>query len=539
MKNLYKLTFLSSMLVLAYSCTDLEETLEDELTTEFSDDGVSVIEGATAGGIQPPGSLLGAYGGVRAGTAGHGSYYSVQTVSSDEMAIGQKGGDWFDGGIWLRMHRHTVGSANGPLNDTWNNAFNGIGQANTALAGSLSPNETAQARTIRAYQYFRLMDLFGRVKIVTSTDTGANSSVPQSERSEVFAFVESELLAALGIPAVTASMDLSGSDLGTASDPYIINQYAVLGILAKLYLNAEVYTGTPRYEEAEWAASYIIDNGPYQLCADGCSVPNLAKRPDVEEDPDNLEGYAAIFAPNNQFNPEMIWSIYYDAVSAGGMNFSQMNMHYSSQLTYSLDQQPWNGYQVLEEFYNSYDDDDLRKEANFLAGPQTDFSGNALLDFAADDDDLVVNYTPAINELEPNSERESGTRAKKFSFQLFGRQEMNNDYPIVRLGDVHLMRGEARARAAGDWSLSLDDVNAIRDRAGLEGLDSIDADTFFEERGKEMFQEGSRRTDRIRFGKWGESWWEKTNSDSFRTIFPIPQEQINASEGTLTQNPGY
>jgi len=221
------------------------------------------------------------------------------------------------------------------------------------------------------------------------------------------------------------------------------------------------------------------------------------------------------------------------------MNFVQMNLHYSTQLTYALDQQPWNGYQVLEEFYNSYEAGDARKEANFLVGPQKDFGGNALLDFAADDDDLVVDYTPAINELEPNSLRQSGTRAKKFSFQLFGRQEMNNDYPVMRLGQIHLIRGEARARAAGDWSLSLPDINAIRDRAGVSALGSIDAQGFFDERGREMFAESSRRTDRIRFGKWGESWWEKTNSDAFRILFPIPQPQIDASSGSLTQNPGY
>jgi len=535
MNHLIKLTFLLSTLFLVYSCTDLEEVLEDELTSEFSDDGVSVIEGATDGGVQPPGALIASYNGVRNGSANHGSYYSVQTVSSDEMAIGQKGGDWFDGGVWLRMHRHTVGSANGNLNDTWNNAYSGIGEVNLALAGSLNPSELAQAKTIRAFHYWRLLDLFGRVKLITTSGGDA----PQSTRADVFNFVESELLDVLGISAVTNSMDLSGSDLGVSPEPYIINQFAALGLLAKLYLNAEVYTGSTYYQEADWAASYIIDNGPYQLCGVGCSVPNLAKRPAVASDPDDLEGYAAVFAPNNQFNPEMIWSIYYDQVGAGGMNFVQMNLHYSTQLTYALDQQPWNGYQVLEEFYNSYEAGDARKEANFLVGPQKDFGGNALLDFAADDDDLVVDYTPAINELEPNSLRQSGTRAKKFSFQLFGRQEMNNDYPVMRLGQIHLIRGEARARAAGDWSLSLPDINAIRDRAGVSALGSIDAQGFFDERGREMFAESSRRTDRIRFGKWGESWWEKTNSDAFRILFPIPQPQIDASSGSLTQNPGY
>jgi hypothetical protein len=116
---------------------------------------------------------------------------------------------------------------------------------------------------------------------------------------------------------------------------------------------------------------------------------------------------------------------------------------------------------------------------------------------------------------------------------------MNNDYPIFRLGQVHLIRAEARARAANDWSLAEPDVTALRDRVGLGPLPSITADSFLAERGREMFMESSRRTDLIRFGKWSDSWWEKTNSDAFRTVFPIPQDQINASGGTLTQNPGY
>jgi len=128
---------------------------------------------------------------------------------------------------------------------------------------------------------------------------------------------------------------------------------------------------------------------------------------------------------------------------------------------------------------------------------------------------------------------------KKFSFEVLGRPNMNNDYPIVRLGDVHLIRGEARARAAGDWNLSLPDVNALRARAGVAPLGTIDADEFLAERGREMFQESSRRTDLIRFGLFDSTWWEKTNTDAFRSLMPIPINQINASDGTLTQNPGY
>lgn len=527
MKRFIKLT-LASLALMAFSCTDLEDELEDSLTEEFNVEGVSTGSGSAGG------PLLSSFARLRNGSATSGGFFVQSEVTSDEMAVPQKGGDWFDGGIWINWHRHNWDAT--ITGGAWNDAYGGIGECNIALdGGELDANQTAQIRALRAYFYYRLLDLFGRVKIVTAP----GSDAPQSERIEVFNFVESEILAALGIPAVTASLDLSGSALNTDISPYRINQYAALGILAKLYLNAEVYTGTARYQEADWAATYILDNSPYQLCAEGCTAPNRAKRPEVESDPTTLEGYAAVFAPDNANNPEIIWSIEYAAVGAGGMNFQHMTLHGPSQLTYALDNAPWNGFITLEEFYNSYEDGDLRKQANFLVGPQTDFSGAPLIDFAADDDDLQVNYTPQVNELEPNALRQAGARLKKFSFSVLGRNDMDNDYPVVRLGDVHLMRAEARARAASDWSLALPDVNALRDRAGVGPLASIDADSFLAERGREMFQESSRRNDLIRFGKFQDPWWEKTNSEAFRNLMPIPLDQINASDGTLTQNPGY
>ena len=530
MKRFFKLALFSTVLIV-FSCTDLDDPLEGSLTEEFTVEGVS-----TGGDGGASGPLLAPFGRLRNGGAGNTGFFATQSVTGDDMSVPQKGGDWFDGGIWIQLHRHTWDAAHERIGEAWNDAYGGIGECNIALdGGTLDANQTAQVRALRGYFYWRLLDLFGRVKIVTTPGGDA----PQSERTAVFDFVESELLASLGIPAVTASMDLSGSDLGTEINNYRINQYAALGILAKLYLNAEVYTGTPRYQEADWAATYILDNSPYVLCADGCVTPNSARRPDVASDPEELEGYAAIFAPTNENNPEIIFAIEYSSVGGGGMNFAQMTLHGPSQLTYGLDAAPWNGFSVLEVFYNSFEVGDLRKEASFLVGPQTDFSGNDLIDFAADDDDLQVVYTPQINELEPNAIREAGARMKKFSFEVLGRQDMNNDYPIVRLGDVHLLRAEARARAAGDWNLSLPDVNALRERAGVAPFTSIDADGFLAERGREMFQESSRRIDLIRFGKFQDSWWEKTNSDSFKSLMPIPIAQINASDGSLTQNPGY
>jgi len=529
-KFIILLTLLFSMLLIT-ACTDLEENLVGDVTNDISIAGIS-----TGGGGGGGGPLAGAFGKLRDGSAGHFGHYSIQELTTDEMVIGAKGGDWFDGGILIQLHQHTYDPTNGMFNNSWNQAYGGINACNELIAGGgLDANGNAQVRGLRAYFYLRLMDMFGNVKIITAPGADA----PQSSRQEVFNFVESELLSILGVNSISSGMDLSGSALGLDANAYRLNLYGALGIISKLYLNAEVYTGTAKYSEADIAASYIIDSGAYQLCDAGCTVANLGKRPAVDSDPAELEGYAAVFAANNQGNPEHIFTIEYDEVTATGMNFAMMNLHYSSQFTYNFDAQPWNGYATLEEFYNSYEAGDKRKANNFLAGPQTDFGGSAILDFAADDDDIVLNYTPQINELAPNYQREAGARPSKFSYKLLGRAEMDNDYPILRLGQVYLIRGEARARAAGDWSLAASDVNVVRARAGVGAMTSITADSFLAERGREMFAESVRRTDMIRFGAYNGTWWEKSASPEHVNIFPIPFDALQAANGTLTQNPGY
>ena len=530
MKNI-KSILLSSLLVVAASCTDLEEDLIGDIVTDVNTEGVAVGGGGGGGD-----AISGAFNQLLStGTANHGGYWSIQSVSSDEMAVTAKGGDWYDGGIWVDMHRHTFTPANGPINSAWTQQYAGIAECNNTLAGSLDANQTAQVRVLRAFFYYRLLDLYGNVKIVTSP----GQDPAQSSRADVFAFVESELLDALGIGAVTGSMDLSGSALNTDMNPYRVNQSAAMGLLAKLYLNAEVYTGTPRYQEAADAASYVIDNSGNVLADDSYSIPNLGQRPAVATDPEDLTGYAAVFAPNNEDNPEMIWSVPYDESTGGGMNYSQMTLHYSSQFTWNLESQPWNGYSALEDFYNSYEAGDKRKTANFIQGLQLDYGGSTVLDFAASDGDIELNYTSDINELEPDASRKGGARLGKFSFKQFGRNDMSNDYPIIRLGDMYLIRAEGLARAAADWSLALPDVNTIRARAGVSALATIDADEFLAERGREMFMEVTRRQDLIRFGKFDDPWWEKTNNDAHKALFPIPTEQLQAAGGSLTQNPGY
>jgi hypothetical protein len=542
----YNKLFLGLFSVFAFvvACTDLEEDLVGDFTESLTVPGVSVDVSETDGSSQAVQDQIGAaFEKLRNGTAGHNDYWSIQTVSSDEMQVGQKGGDWYDGGIWLDMHRHEYTPASGPLTNTWNTQYNAISEINSNLAKSgLTANEVAQLKVLRAFFHWRLMDVFGNVKIITSV----GSDAPQSSRADVFAFVESEILEALGVSAITAEMDLTNSDLSTNPKKYRINQYAAVGLLSRIYLNAEVYAGTPRYADAATAAGWVIDNGPYELTSEAnSSVKNLAQRVGVSTDPENLVGYPAMFAPNNQDNVELIWTVPFDSNKGGGMNFHMMGLHQPSQFAFNFDSQPWNGYQTLEAFYNSYEDGDVRKKSNFLVGQQYSYSGLPLSDWAADDYNpdgtkhLPLNYTPEINELAPNSIRQSGARMYKFSHAQFERNDKSNDFPILRLSEMYLNRAEGLARAAGDWSLALADVNIIRERAKVSTYSSITAAEFLAERGREFYQESHRRTDLIRFGKYNDAWFEKSASADYKTLMPIPTDAIIASSGSLKQNPGY
>ena len=154
-------------LLFAVSCTNLDEDLPGSATSPFTVDVPNTT--FNGGGPGPADALAAAFGRLRdAGSANHGGYWSVQSVSSDEMAVTQKGGDWYDGGIWIDMHRHTYGPASGPVNDAWNQQYNAIAVCNELLASNLGENEQAQLRVLRAFLYYRLMDLFGNVKIVTA-----------------------------------------------------------------------------------------------------------------------------------------------------------------------------------------------------------------------------------------------------------------------------------------------------------------------------------------------------------------------------------
>ena len=494
-KYISKICLLIPVVLMLGSCWELDQEVLDGVTQEEVSNStdpilIDVLRSS-------------AYSRIVGSWGGHNSIWSIYEVASDEMAIAQKGADWQDGGEWLRMHRHQWNPTEGSFNNSWVYCFTAVGEINNLIVGYRDVELlTAELRVLRSLVYLWLIDSFGNVPILDENTSG--SSIPNSSRQEVFDFIETTIL---------ENMDL----LPKADTKTFVNYYTAQAILAKLYLNAEVYTGTPRWADAEAAADEVINSGVYSLSTN----------------------YFANFATRNDGSTENIMTLPYDENNATGFNIGQMTLHYLSQETFELQVQPWNGYASLEEFYNKYDEEDVRID-NFLVGPQFSADGDRLSDVSAeanDPDGPPLTFTPEINQLAPNALRQSGARIGKFEFAPGAGQELSNDYPLLRLGDIILIKAEAAFRQ-GNTSVALDQINLIRTRAEMPPFAALTLDDILEERAREMFGEASRRTDLIRFGRWNEPWWEKGQSEPFRNLFPIPQIQLT-NNGNLVQNPGY
>ncbi|GMQ26238.1 RagB/SusD family nutrient uptake outer membrane protein [Algoriphagus sp. oki45] len=494
-KSVKKICLVLPVVFAMGACQELEQEVLDGVTADdiANSTNPNLIDVLKASAYS---RIVGSWG-------GHNSIWSINEVASDELAIPQKGADWEDGGQWLRMHRHLWNPSEESFNNSWAYCYSAIGEINNLIIAY--PDVTAltsELKVLRALIYMWLIDSFGNVPIIDENSTGGNPS--NSSRAEVFSFIESSIL---------DNIDA----LPEEGSKYYINYFTAKAMLARLYINAEIYTGTQRWADAEAAADEVINSGNYSLTSN----------------------FFANFGERNNGSTENILTLPYDQNNAGGFNLAQMTLHYLSQNTYNLQEQPWNGYASLEEFYNSFDDNDARKNS-FLVGPQFSSDGSRLLDISVepgDPDGEPLTFTPEINMLAPNAFRQAGVRVGKFEFASGAASSLNNDYPLFRLGEIILIKAEAALRQ-GKTADALAAVNQIRTRAGMPAYSSITLDELFDEIGREMFAEANRRTAQIRFGKWSQPWWEKDQSAAFRVLFPIPLNQINANPN-LTQNPGY
>ena len=377
----------------------------------------------------------------------------------------------------------------------------------------------------------------------------AEATPPTKPRKEVYAAVVSNLEAAM--PKLSKAVD--GSTYGR------MNFYAGQTLLAKLYLNAEVYSGSAQWDKAISACNAVINSGEYAI----------------------ESNYFANFNVENSGSGEFIFAIPYDEVFYGGFNLIVRSLHYGSQATYDLTAQPWNGFCTLEEFYNSYDENDLRRgdvgtvdgpatnRGNFIAGYQYKLGGGLVTDDGAETEDpdgkplnlgSIGSGGPQINELGPQAFRQAGVRIGKWEVEIGGNPgSMSNDYAVFRYADVLLMKAEALWRK-GKEGEALILVNQIRSRAGVPDLTTLNGPVSFDmdagdiaggellnEIGREMFAENHRRQDLIRWGLFTdiEKWvipynnpGDKVVSGDHTTLFPIHRDKLDANSN-LQQNPGY
>jgi hypothetical protein len=510
-----------ALCALAPACTDLTEVPQSAITPEnFYRNADEAL-----------GGLASVYAQLR---ATNDEYYNISEISTDEMIVPTRGQDWYDNGKWLDIHRQTF-SANSPagldnINSAWTNLFIGVARANVVLNGientsfTGKPSMVAEARVLRAFYYYMLMDAFGGVPIVTDPEIAAR---PRNTRAEVFAFVESELKAARpDLPPVWAPA-MNGR----------VTQGAVDAILASLYLNAQVFTGTvtaaglqpgtQHWSDALAAANAVIGSGRYTLTTDAnqsCTPVGC--------------GWRKNFTADNNLSPEIIFAVKYVALTDIGLNFLMRALHYNQ---YSGAEAPWNGFSTLADTYLAFDPVDKRTQI-FLAGNQVNLATGQQA-FDRQGNPLV--FDPNIPDVTAATEGQ-GVRIDKWPLDPAHVTRNNgNDYAWFRLGEMYLIRAEAE-NELGQTAAAIADINILRARvfsppkplaAGLTQQQVRDA--ILNERLYEMTAEGKRRQDLIRFGKFTSgTWYAKTSNAPYKVLFPIPQTQIETNP-QLTQNPGY
>lgn len=384
----------------------------------------------------------------------------------------------------------------------------------------------AEARFLRAYFYWMALDVFGDVPFTTENSPfGGGVNPKQASRKDVFDYCISELtaLAADDSPMPAARSNYPRADKG-----------AVLGLLARMYLNAEVYTGTPMWQEAKDACEDIFTMG-YSLCPE----------------------YADLFRGDNGENPEalneVLFGISYDAEqtqSYGGTSYLTLAAiaatDVSSTQMINGVNDGWGGirvpYEYVEKYFNvrnadysagTYDVNDKRGRMFYIKGRSESMDG-ALYVFLNGWSCLKFNNIP--HNMDQDSYLETAA-SKAYS---------DIDFPMIRLGEIYLIYAEA-CMNLGQANTALPKVQELAARAGVTAPTSITQEWLIEERARELMWEGHRRTDLIRYGKFTSSsflWTYKGGSfsgqgfDDHMKIFAIPASEL-ASNPELHQNPGY
>ncbi|OFX45237.1 MAG: hypothetical protein A2X13_09030 [Bacteroidetes bacterium GWC2_33_15] len=462
--------------------------------------------------LQVAGLSVNAYLGMKDLIDDNGWWFLAQELSSDEFCGPTRDADWYDGGKWLNMHQHTWTSDDEGVNRMWDKMWSGVTICNITLdqLRMLTVSDAVNAKideveVMRSFYYYLLIDNYGDVPYITSA-SNAPEKPYKITREAIF-------------DSLTTTVENNLSSLKLIDNKYLATRYMAFALLAKLYLNAGTYTGTPQWAKADAYIDSVLE-GPYKLATDV------------------LEPFVTL----NDNSSEIIFSIPFDEDTYQGFRIHMRTLHYQHNETYDMPVSPWNGLCVTPNHFDTYEDDDVRKEAYFIYGPQYTSNGSTIID-GVTKLPLVINpILPALYmtaaEYTADEYRNSGARVEKYEIKMGAKENLSNDFPIFRITDFYLMKAETLIRLGGpgdgdSW------INEIRDRAEVDTWSGATLDQLLAERGRELFCEGHRRQDLVRFGKFTDEWWAKGDDqgglagDLSVLTFPIPKYATDANPNLL------
>ena len=514
-ENIFKISLLAvPLLCVNFFCTKLNTKVYDQVVNFWQTDD------QIAAGVAP------AYSGLR-NYAPANDIYSLNETSTDEVIVPNRATDWADDVTWEQMWKHTWGPNHMYVQGVWQFIYGGIARVNLILQtlNGLNPKPDditsieAELKTIRAFYYYLAIDLFGNVP-VHEVGVIEQSKLATKTRKEVFDYTEKELKD--NLQALTTDVD--SKTYGRATG------WFAQAILAKLYLNAQVFTGTTRWADCIAACDAILNASKYSL------EPNFFNN----------------FQIANEGSKENIFVIPFDGNAGLGNFWIQLaTLHYNSGKTFGLKGAfgtgGFNGHCSTAEYYNLFNPNDNRRKM-FLVGQQYE---NQIMDAAHLQYDRLGNllfFDPVITsfKIQPPKTETAGARCAKWELNKEETFTMSNDFAVFRLADIILMKAEALFRS-GDITEALATINqkingvSIRSRAGLPDFSAaeMNLDGILAERARELSWEGFRRNDMIRSGHFTDARIpEKAISANFRNLYPIPQAELDKNP-YLKQNPGY
>ena len=360
----------------------------------------------------------------------------------------------------------------------------------------------AEARVLRAIAYFHAIDNFGNVPFADETSV-VGSFPEQIKRADLFTWLEKELTDLINNSALAAprANGFARADKGVAKF-----------LLAKLYLNAQVYTGTARWNDCASVLKDLMDDG-YALHTTSAGTYNA---------------YQELFlADNDRCTDEIIFAVEQDGVNTTSYGATNYLIFASTGGEMDPDlmgiSSGWGGLRTTPEFYDKFSSSDAR---NLF---YTEKNQKSI--------DDIGEFTNGYAFMKFRNRTSDGGYGKEKGF-------VDTDFPMMRYADVLLMAAECQLNGASIDGLAA--FNQVRARAGQPAANGLTAQSILDERGRELYQECWRRSDLIRFGQFtsGYNWQWKGNVkegkdvESYRTLFPIPDSDRLANTG-LEQNPGY